>query len=143
MTGSSRSNADATEDIRDKLGYAIREIEIGRIDDQGKFVDLIQHARERHKQTIVYVSSTDPWHRAQDIDFKTEQPGLDFILRSKLTNQLPVLVPVGVLYNTPDNAEAEIKYLLARTYSLEGIGYIIAGHELHHRRILKEKYLPK
>jgi hypothetical protein len=50
-----------------------------------------------------------------------EQPGLDFILRSALTNGLPVLVPVGVLYDTPENATAEIKYLLRRNYDLEGI----------------------
>ena len=67
------------------------------------------------------MSSTDPWHRAEDIDPSTEQPGLDFILRSKLTNNLPVLVPVGVLYDTPENAAAEIQYLLRRNYSLEGI----------------------
>jgi len=69
----------------------------------------------------MYVSSTDPWHRAEDIDYKTEQPGLDFILRSALTNGLPVLVPVGVLYDTPENAAAEISYLLKRQYPLEGI----------------------
>src|SRR4029079_372984 len=50
-----------------------------------------------------------------------EQPGLDFVLRSKLANHLPVLVPVGVLYDTPDNAVAEIQYLLARKYLLEGV----------------------
>ena len=55
------------------------------------------------------------------IDPSTEQPGLDFVLRSKLTNNLPVLVPVGVLYDTPENAVAEIQYLLRRNYSLEGI----------------------
>ena len=27
--------------------------------------------------------------------------------------------------------------------TVRGIAYIIAGHELHHRRILQEKYLPK
>jgi hypothetical protein len=26
--------------------------------------------------------------------------------------------------------------------SVRAIAYIIAGHELHHRRILQEKYLP-
>jgi hypothetical protein len=67
------------------------------------------------------VSSTDPWHRAEDIDYNIEQPGLDFILTSELTNQLPILVPVGVLYDTPENAVAEIKYLLQRGYDLEGI----------------------
>jgi hypothetical protein len=76
---------------------------------------------DRHRQTIIYVSSTDPWHRAEDIDFSIEQPGLDFIFRSKLTNNLPVLVPVGVLYDTPENAAAEINYLLQRKYTLEGV----------------------
>ena len=77
--------------------------------------------RDRHRQTIVYVSSTDPWHRAEDIDYSIEQPGLDFILQGKLTNNLPVLVPVGVLYDTPENAAAEINYLLRRNYNLEGV----------------------
>src|SRR4029077_14105474 len=70
---------------------------------------------------VIYVSSTDPWHREEDIDFSVEQPGLDFILRSALTNGLPVLVPVGLLYDTPENAAAEINYLLRRNYNLEGI----------------------
>jgi hypothetical protein len=87
----------------------------------GRFHDHVRHAPDRHRQTIIYASSTDPWHRAEDIDYDTEQPGLDFILRSKLTNNLPVLVPVGVLYDTPENAVAEIQYLLRRNYSLEGI----------------------
>ena len=78
------------------------------------FHDYIRHAADRNRQTVIYVSSTDPWHRAEDIDYKIEQPGLDFILRSALTNGLPVLVPVGVLYDTPENATAEINYLLRR-----------------------------
>jgi len=32
-----------------------------------------------------------------------------------------VLVPVGALYDTPENAVAEIQYLLRRNYNLEGI----------------------
>ena len=121
MSNSSHTSAQASDDIRDSLGFAIGEIELGNIDKRGRFHDHVHHAPDRRRQTIVYVSSTDPWHRAEDFDPSTEQPGLDFILRSKLTNNLPVLVPVGVLYDTPDNAAAEINYLLRRNYSLEGI----------------------
>lgn len=121
MTGSSQTAAQPSNDIRDHLGFAVREIGLGRIDTMGQFEDFIRHAPERHRQTIIHVSSTDPWHRAEDIDYKTEQPGLDFLLQSKLTKGLPVLVPVGLLYDTPDNAVAEARYLLARKYPLEGI----------------------
>jgi hypothetical protein len=121
MSQSSRSSAQTSNDIRDRLGFAIREIELGNINKHNHFHDHVRHARDRHRQTIIYVSSTDPWHRTEDIDYSIEQPGLDFILRGKLTNGLPVLVPVGVLYDTPENAAAEINYLLRRNYSLEGI----------------------
>jgi F5/8 type C domain len=121
MSHSSRTNAESSEDIRDRLGFAIHEIELGKVDKYNRFHDHVRHAPDRHRQTVIYVSSTDPWHRAEDIDYSTEQPGLDFILRNQLTNGLPVLVPVGVLYDTPENAAAEINYLLRRNYALGGI----------------------
>ena len=121
MSHSSGTSAEPSNDIRDRLGFAIREIELGSIDKHDHFRDHVRHARNRHRQTVIYVSSTDPWHRAEDIDFSIEQPGLDFILQSKLTNNLPVLLPVGVLYDTPENAAAEINYLLRRNYNLEGV----------------------
>jgi NedA-like, galactose-binding domain len=121
MSRSSQASAQMSDDIRDRLGFAIREIELGSIDSRNRFHDYIRHAADRYRQTVIYVSSTDPWHRAEDIDYKIEQPGLDFILRSALTNGLPVLVPVGVLYDAPENALAEIKYLLRRQYHVEGI----------------------
>ena len=121
MSRSSHIAAASSGDIRDSLGFAINEIDLGRIGNDGRFHDQVRHAPDRHRQTIVYTSSTDPWHRAEDLDPDTEQPGLDFVLRSKLTNNLPALVPVGVLYDTPENAAAEIQYLLRRNYSLEGI----------------------
>jgi hypothetical protein len=121
MSRSSQASAPMSDDIRDRLGFAIREIQLGSIDSRNRFHDYIRHAADRYRQTVIYVSSTDPWHRAEDIDYKIEQPGLDFILRSALTNGLPVLVPVGVLYDTPENAVAEISYLLKRQYPLEGI----------------------
>jgi hypothetical protein len=121
MSRSSQTNAQASNDIRDRLGFAIREIELGSTDSNNQFRDYIRHAADRNQQSVIYVSSTDPWHRVEDIDYKTEQPGLDFILRCALTNGLPVLLPVGVLYDTPENATAEINYLLRRNYDLEGI----------------------
>src|SRR5437762_2681029 len=121
MSRSSQISAASSDDIRDSLGFAIREIDLGKMGKDGRFHDHIRHAPDRHRQTIIYASSTDPWHRAEDIDYSAEQPGLDFILRSKLTNNLPMLIPVGVLYDTPENAVAEIQYLLRRNYSLEGI----------------------
>ena len=88
----------------------------------GRFRDDVRHAtRSPSADSDLRVYSTDPWHRAEDIDFRVEQPGLDFILRSKLTNNLPVLVPAGVVYDTPENAVAEINYLHSRSYRLEGI----------------------
>ena len=119
MSRSSQTSTPPSDDIRDRIGFAIREIELGSIDSRNRFHDYIRHAADRYRQTVIYVSSTDPWHRAEDIDYKTEQPGLDFILRSALTNGLPVLVPVGVLYDTPENATAEINYL--KQYPLEGV----------------------
>jgi len=121
MSNSSHTATQSSADIRDSLGFAISEIDLGKIAKDGRFHDHVRHGPDRHRQTIIYTSSTDPWHRAEDIDYSTEQPGLDFVLRSKLTNNLPVLVPVGVLYDTPENAVAEIQYLLRRNYSLEGV----------------------
>jgi len=121
MNRSSATSVESSGDIRDRVGFAVREIELGQVDKKGHFQDHVRHARDRHRQTVIYVSSTDPWHRAEDIDYSIEQPGLDFILRSKLPNNLPVLVPLGVLYDTPENAVAEINYLLRRSYRLEGI----------------------
>lgn len=110
-----------TRDIRDRLGFAIREIYLGTIDAAGGFHDVIRHGAERNKQTTIYVSSTDPWHRAIDRDENTEQPGFDFIFSSGLTNGLPVLLPAPVLYDTPENAAAEIRYLTARGYPIDRI----------------------
>jgi hypothetical protein len=121
MSRSSHLTEQRSDDIRDSLGFAIREIDLGKIGNDGAFHDHVHHAPDRHRQTIVYTSSTDSWHRDEDIDYNTEQPGLDFVFRSKLTNNLPVLVPVSVLYDTPENSAAEIRYLVGRSYALEGV----------------------
>lgn len=106
-----------SRDIRDGMGFAIREISVGRM-DHGIFRDLTRHARTVSRQTQTYASSTDPWHRATDRDEDTEQPGIDLLFTSGLTRGLPTLMPAGVLYDTPANAAAMLRYLRRRHYSV-------------------------
>src|SRR5258706_7370623 len=100
-----------SKDIRDRLGFAIREIYLGTLDSQGRLNDALDHGTARNKQNDIYVSSTDRLHRAIDRDPETEQPGFDFIFKTGLTNDLPMLLPIAMLFDTPENAVAEIRYL--------------------------------
>lgn len=137
MTASSETAPLGSRDVRDRLGYALREIYLGETDTAGRFHDFIHHTRDGRKQTVIYASSTDPWHRAQDRDVNTEQPGFDRVFRSKLTNGLPVMIPVGVLYDTPDNAAAEIRFLESRGYNVKQVEL---GEEPDGQYILPEDY---
>lgn len=118
---SSERGERESADVRDRLGYAIRELSVGTIEANGQFLDSVHHVADAERQTKIYVSSTDPWHRAQDADDLIEQPGLDRIFKSGLTNHLPALIAVPVLYDTPTNAAAELRYLEARHYPIEGL----------------------
>ncbi len=118
---SSHTTLHASTDIRDRLGFAIREISVGTVNERGKLRDLIRHSGKGDRQTRIYVSSTDPWHRAIDRDPDTEQPGFDAVFTSRLSRALPVLTPVAVLYDTPENAAAQIRYLTARGYPIDRI----------------------
>ncbi len=118
--GSHTSDRRST-DLRDGLGYAIREIYAGTLDRRGNFHDAIRRAPDNETQTPIYVSSTDPWHRQEDRDELIEQPGFDRIFQSGLTNDLPMLIPVPLLYDTPENAAAEVRYLKARGYPVRRI----------------------
>ncbi len=121
LNQSSGTGPKNSKDIRDRLGFAIREIYLGTVDGRGRLRDAMDHGTGRYKQNDIYVSSTDPWHRAIDRDPETEQPGFDFIFKSGLTNGLPMLLPVAVLYDTPENGAAEIRYLQARGYPFERV----------------------
>jgi hypothetical protein len=121
LRNSSGTAPIGSTDVRDSLGFAIDEVYFGVIGDSGAFQDAIEHSSSNKTQTVAYTSSTDPWHRAIDLDPNTEQPGFDLVFSSGLTHKLPVLMPVGVLYDTPENAAAEIKFLKARGYPVHQI----------------------
>src|SRR5262249_30768811 len=102
------------------LGFAVREIYAGFI-AKGTLHDLIHHAAHRHKQTVIHVSSTDPWHRESDLGEGIEQVGMDRIYQTGLPNGLPMLLATGLAYDTPENAANEIRYLRARGYKFDRV----------------------
>lgn len=118
--GSNTAPAGAT-DVRDRLGFAVREWYIGTTGADGVFTDYLTHAPDRTKQTWTLVSSSDPWHRAVDRDDDLEQPGIDLIYTNGITRGLPMMLPVGAVYDTPDNAAALIRYVEKRGYPIRGV----------------------
>ncbi len=117
FTQSSYTYSKNSTGIRDKLGFAIKEIEVGLLDDKDNFHDYVHHS-PNHNQSVVYVSSTDPWHTEKDIDYNTEQPGVDRFFTDGLTANQPALMPAAILYDTPGNVLSLVKYLKARHYKV-------------------------
>lgn len=136
MTSASGTAPTGSTDVRDGLGYALREVYLGTVKN-GRFVDRLQHGRSAATQTLAYTSSTDPWHSEADRDPDIEQPGFDRVFQSPLTNGHPVMIPVAPLYDTPENAAAEIRYLKARGYPLK---WIEMGEEPDGQSIVPEDY---
>jgi len=136
MTSGSGTAPGSSTDVRDRLGYALREVYVGT-QKAGRFKDLLKHSVSAETQTLVYTSSTDPWHTEADRDPDIEQPGFDRVFRGPLTNHLPVMIPVAPLYDTPENAVAEITYLKASGYP---IGRVEMGEEPDGQSISPEDY---
>lgn len=121
MLSSSETAPRGSTDIRDRLGYAVREVGVGVVGPDGRFRDAVRHGRSRFTQTFAQVSSTDPWHRAIDRDPDTEQPGLGFVFKSGLSGGGPMLVPVGVWHDTPEDAAAEARHIQRSGWPVSGL----------------------
>jgi hypothetical protein len=134
---SSHTAVAGSSDARDSLGFALREIAIGTLDRAGEFHDLVRHGASATGQSWVLVSSTDPWHRERDRDPDVEQPGIDLVFRIGLTHKLPTLLAVGVLYDTPGNAAALLRYVRWRRYQVPRIEL---GEEPDGQRVTPEDY---
>ncbi|MHB1313493.1 MAG: discoidin domain-containing protein, partial [Gemmatimonadaceae bacterium] len=120
LTHSAHDAPPGATDPRDSAGFAIRELEIGVL-DAGAFRDAVRHGIASSAQSTTYASSTDPWHRDEDIDPDLEQPGFDRVFRSTLTMGRPAMIPVPVLYGTPEDAAAEVRFLRRRHYAVDRI----------------------
>jgi hypothetical protein len=138
--GSAKSNStlsSKSNDPRDCVGYAIRELYLGTSTEDGEFHDILRHTQDQ-EQTTTYCSSVDPWHQASDLgSTKQAQVGFDLFFTSGVTRGLPAMVPVAMLYDTPDNAAAEIAYLKKRNYP---ISYVEMGEEADGQYMLPEDY---
>lgn len=127
MTESSHTpDTHGAEDPRNSAGYAIHEVYAGNFDSSGGFVDLVRHSPDQD-QTATFCSSIDPWHAESDLDVHAgDQTGFDLFFTSGVTNNLPAMVPIAILYGTPDDAAAEIAYLKERGYA---VSYVEMGEE--------------
>jgi F5/8 type C domain len=124
-------------DPRNCVGYAIRELYLGTSTEDGELHDILRHTADQ-EQTTTYCSSVDPWHQASDLgSTKQAQMGFDLFFTSGVTHGLPAMMPVAMLYDTPDNAAAEIAYLKKRGYP---ISYVEMGEEADGQDMLPEDY---
>ncbi len=120
FTESSYTSDKTSTDIRDKLGFAIKEMSVGFLDEKDKFHDWISHSTD-HKQSVIYVSSTDPWHTSRDIDMNTEQVGIDRFFKDGIPQGKPALISAALLYDSPDNVLALLNHIKAKHYNVKEI----------------------
>jgi hypothetical protein len=126
-----------SQDIRNCVGYAIQQITAGTIDGKGRFTEIPKAPNEL--LTTYCVSSIDPWHSAADVNNSGmfQHSGFDIFFTSGLTNNLPAMIPVTVLYGTPEDAAAEIAYVEKRGYR---ISYLEMGEEPDGKHAMPEDY---
>ena len=143
MTRSSNTcDTHDTADRRNCVGYAIRELYLGTVDEQNEFKDLLHHSPDQ-KQTLTLCSSVDPWHQPSDLYVAPDrmesgdQPGFDLFFASGITRGLQAIVPVAMLYSTPEDAAAQMSYIHKRGYP---VSYIEMGEEADGQYMLPEDY---
>src|SRR5262249_13322514 len=139
MTESSNTcDLHGSGDVRNCVGYAIQSVEAGSVNASGGFLDAAKDAAGLRAPTYCS-SSIDPWHSAADVSAggRYQHTGFDLFFTSGLTNSLPAMIPVTLLYGTPDDAAAEIAYIEKRGYP---IGYIEMGEEPDGKHAMPEDY---
>ncbi len=138
MTESSNTcDTHGEGDKRNCVGYAINELYIGTLSADGQFTDVVKHLPNR-QQTVTWPSSVDPWHAASDLyESNGDQVGFDFFFTSGVTRGLPAMMPIAMLYSTPEDAAAEIAYLYKRHYP---VSWIEMGEEADGQHMVPEDY---
>jgi len=139
---SNTCDTHGSSDRRNCVGYAIRELYVGTVDEHGEFSDLVHHSPDQ-KQTLTLCSSVDPWHQASDLYVAPDrmesgdQPGFDLFFTSGITRGLPAIIPIALLYSTPEDAAAQMTYIKKRGYP---VSYIEMGEEADGQYMQPEDY---
>lgn len=143
MTQSSNTcDSHGASDRRNCVGYAISEVYVGTTNGAGEFHDILHHSTDQN-QSLTYCSSVDPWHEPSDLYIAPDrmesgdQPGFDLFFTSGITRGLPAIVPVAMLYGTPEDSAAEMTYLKARGYP---VAFIEMGEEPDGQYMQPEDY---
>ncbi len=143
MTRSSNTcDTHGSADRRNCVGFAIRELYLGTMNDKREFKDLLHHSPDQ-KQTLTLCSSVDPWHEPSDLYVAPDrmesgdQPGFDLFFTSGITRGLPAIVPVAMLYSTPEDAAAQMSYIKQRGYP---VSYVEMGEEPDGQYMQPEDY---
>jgi len=138
MTASSNTcDTHGSSDPRNCVGYAIRELYMGTTTPDGVLHDVARHTPDQ-EQTATYCSSVDPWHEPSDLgSIKQAQVGFDLFFTSGVTRGLPAVIPTAVLFDTPENAAAEMAYIKKRGYP---VSYVEIGEEADGQFTLPEDY---
>jgi hypothetical protein len=142
MQSSNTCDTHGAADRRNCVGYAIKELYLGTLDEKENFKDLVRHSPDQ-KQTATWCSSVDPWHEPSDLFVAPDkmesgdQPGFDLFYTSGITRGLPAIVPIALLYGTPEDSAAQIAYLEKRGYP---ISYVEMGEEADGQYMVPEDY---
>jgi F5/8 type C domain len=137
MTGSSNTcDTHGSGDRRNCVGFAIAEISIGNFNSLGQFVDLAKHTPSQ-AQTVTQASSVDPWHTSDSIISTRIQTGFDLFFKSGYPNHLPAMIPIAMIYATPEDSAAELAYVEKRGYP---VSYVEMGEEPDGAYMLPEDY---
>ena len=136
MESSNTCDTHGSDDPRNCVGYAISEISAGNFNALGQFVDLVKHTPSQ-AQTLTQASSVDPWHTADAIIPTRIQTGFDLFFKSGYTNNLPAMIPIAMIYATPEDSAAELAYIEKRGYP---VSYVEMGEEPDGAYMLPEDY---
>ena len=137
MTDSSNTcDTHGSDDPRNCVGYAISEISVGDFNSLGEFVDIAKHAPSQ-AQTLTQASSVDPWHSDEGVVSSRVQTGFDLFFTSGYTNHLPAMIPIAMIYTTPEDSAAELAYIEKRGYP---VSYVEMGEEPDGAYMVPEDY---